>query len=74
MGMTSLLSQLIGCDEHKATNRLRQDLRRTRSATSARRPAAPPTLAVMWYVGGLAIGIVLVVVLVMAAVKTMRKR
>jgi len=28
----------------------------------------------MWYVGGLAIGIVLVVVLVMAAVKTMRKR
>jgi len=28
----------------------------------------------MWYVGGLAIGLVLVVVLVMAAVKTMRKR
>jgi len=28
----------------------------------------------MWYVGGLAIGIVLVVVLVMAGVKTMRKR
>jgi len=28
----------------------------------------------MWYVGGFAIGIVLVVVLVMAAVKTMRKR
>jgi hypothetical protein len=34
----------------------------------------PPTLTAMWYVGGLAIGIVLVVVLVMAAVKTMRKR
>jgi len=28
----------------------------------------------MWYVGGFAIGIVLVIVLVMAAVKTMRKR
>jgi len=28
----------------------------------------------MWYVGGFAIGIVLVVVLVMAAVKTMRRR
>jgi len=28
----------------------------------------------MWYMGGFAIGIVLVVVLVMAAVKTMRKR
>ena len=40
----------------------------------ARRPAAPPTLATMWYMGGFAIGIVLVVVLVMAAVKTMRKR
>jgi len=28
----------------------------------------------MWYVGGLAIGLVLVFVLVMAAVKVMRKR
>jgi hypothetical protein len=39
--------------------------------------SAPPvaaTVPVMWYVGGLAIGLVLVVVLVMAAVKTMRKR
>jgi hypothetical protein len=41
-----------------------------------RRPAAAATATVtlMWYVGGLAIGLVLVVVLVMAAVKTMRKR
>jgi hypothetical protein len=40
------------------------------------RSAAPRTATVtpMWYVGGLAIGLVLVVVLVMAAVKTMRKR
>jgi hypothetical protein len=39
--------------------------------------SAPPSAAtdrLMWYVGGLAIGLVLVVVLVMAAVKTMRKR
>jgi hypothetical protein len=36
------------------------------------RPAT--TVRTMWYVGGLAIGLVLVVVLVMAAVKTMRKR
>jgi hypothetical protein len=39
--------------------------------------SAPPpaaTVRLMWYVGGLAIGLVLVVVLVMAAVKTMRKR
>ena len=32
------------------------------------------TVTDMWYVGGLAIGLVLVFVLVMAAVKTMRKR
>ena len=37
-------------------------------------PPAAATVAFMWYVGGLAIGLVLVVVLVMAAVKTMRKR
>jgi hypothetical protein len=32
------------------------------------------TVTLMWYVGGLAIGLVLVFVLVLAAVKTMRKR
>ena len=37
-------------------------------------PPAAATVTLMWYVGGLAIGLVLVVVLVMAAVKTMRKR
>jgi hypothetical protein len=37
-------------------------------------PAAAATVRLMWYVGGLAIGLVLVVVLVMAAMKTMRKR
>jgi hypothetical protein len=37
-------------------------------------PPSAATLAPMWYVGGIAIGVVLVVVLVMAAVKTMRKR
>ena len=39
-----------------------------RSAT-----AAVTTITLMWYVGGLAIGLVLVFVLVMAAKKTMRK-
>jgi hypothetical protein len=37
-------------------------------------PSAAGTVTLMWYVGGLVIGLVLVVVLVMAAVKTMRKR
>ena len=39
-------------------------------------PARPQaaTVTLMWYVGGLAIGLVLVFVLVMAAVKVMRKR
>jgi hypothetical protein len=37
-------------------------------------PLVAATVTPMWYVGGLAIGLVLVVVLVMAAVKTMRKR
>jgi hypothetical protein len=37
-------------------------------------PPAAATVRLMWYVGGLVIGLVLVVVLVMAAVKTMRKR
>jgi hypothetical protein len=36
-------------------------------------PPAAATVTLMWYVGGLAIGLVLVVVLVMAAMKTMRK-
>jgi hypothetical protein len=31
------------------------------------------TITLMWYMGGLAIGLVLVVVLVLAAKKTMRK-
>ena len=44
------------------------------SPTSARRPSVAPRLTAMWYVGGFAIGIVLVVVLVVAAAKTMRKR
>ncbi|HTE73380.1 MAG TPA: hypothetical protein VK640_09295 [Actinomycetes bacterium] len=44
------------------------------SAGRPRRPGAGPYGDVMYYLGGFAIGIVLVVVLVMAAVKTMRKR
>jgi hypothetical protein len=44
----------------------------SRAGEAERRGAA--SVAGMWYVGGLAIGIVLVVVLVMAGVKTMRKR
>jgi hypothetical protein len=40
------------------------------------RPAAATaaTVTLMWYVGGLAIGLVLVFVLVMVAIKGMRKR
>ena len=44
------------------------------SASRPRRPAGDPYGDAMYYLGGFAIGIVLVVVLVMAAVKTMRKR
>jgi len=33
----------------------------------------PATVCAMWYVGGLALGLVLVVVLVMAGAKVMRK-
>jgi hypothetical protein len=44
------------------------------SASRPRRPGAGPYGDAMYYLGGFAIGIVLVVVLVMAAVKTMRKR
>jgi hypothetical protein len=36
--------------------------------------AAAATVTLMWYVGGLAIGLVLVFVLVMVAIKGMRKR
>ena len=69
-----LLSQLIGCFDLKATSQLRQPSAVASSAGRPRRQGAGPYGDVMYYLGGFAIGIVLVVVLVMAAVKTMRKR
>jgi hypothetical protein len=50
------------------------DPHETISATTRAETAPTRRVSRMWYVGGLAIGIVLVVVLVMAAAKTMRKR
>jgi hypothetical protein len=47
---------------------------RTGWPTRTRRPHGAPYAGGMYYVGGFAIGIVLVVVLVVAAAKTMRKR
>jgi len=53
---------------------LRQALREDGLADTDPATAQAPYAGGMYYVGGFAIGIVLVVVLVVAAAKTMRKR